>query len=241
MSEKKIRVGLCGWQTSHARYYENWDLIEIDSSFYRLPMLKTAEKWRAEAPPGFTFTMKAWQVITHEPYQPTYRKHGLDIPGNLWKFYGSFRPTEPVIEGWNQTREVALALGCPVVVFQCPVQFTPTEEHVQNMRAFFNEVERGDLFFAWEPRGPDWTPELVASLCRTLNLIHCVDPFLAKPTSGEPHYFRLHGSADYTYQFSDNDLELLQVWTEGLDVYCMFNNVSMWEDAARFKKRIGQA
>lgn len=241
MDEHFLRIGCCGWQKSHAAYYQDFDLLEVDSTFYRLPQVKTAERWRLEAPEGFIFTMKAWQLITHEPYQPTYRKHGFQIPGNLWKEYGSFRQSDVVYNAWKETLEIAQALGAPVVVFQCPTQFNPTQEHIHNLRAFFQEVDRGGLLFAWEPRGIEWQAGLIRDLCQELDLIHCVDPFLSAPTAGTPGYYRLHGSADYTYQFTDADLELLKTWIKGRDVYCLFNNVHMWEDASRFKKIIGLA
>ncbi|TEU13922.1 MAG: DUF72 domain-containing protein, partial [Hadesarchaea archaeon] len=31
---------------------------------YKLPMVKTAERWRAEAPGDFEFALKAWQAIS---------------------------------------------------------------------------------------------------------------------------------------------------------------------------------
>ncbi|MHC1610664.1 MAG: DUF72 domain-containing protein [Candidatus Methanospirareceae archaeon] len=36
-----------------------------------------AERWRLRAPKEFEFTVKAWQLITHEPTSPTYRKARL--------------------------------------------------------------------------------------------------------------------------------------------------------------------
>jgi uncharacterized protein YecE (DUF72 family) len=239
MATKFLRVGCCGWQKSHAAYFQNFDILEVDSTFYRLPQLKTALRWRDEAPPGFVYTLKAWQVITHEPYSPTYARGRLNIPGPQWKRYGSFRPSDEVHSAWEQTIEIAHALGSPVVVFQCPNQFNPTPEHLNNLRSFFSSVERGGLLFAWEPRGSDWKTELVHDLCRELNLIHCLDPFLGIPAYGSPRYFRLHGSLDYTYQFSDADLELLKDWVEQGDTYCLFNNTHMWEDSTRFKRLMG--
>ncbi|MDF3078173.1 MAG: hypothetical protein K0S09_2062 [Sphingobacteriaceae bacterium] len=39
--------------------------VEINSSFYRLPMLKTVAKWSAEVPDDFRFTYKLWKQVTH--------------------------------------------------------------------------------------------------------------------------------------------------------------------------------
>jgi len=232
-----IRVGCCGFQKAQRVYYDHFRLIEIQQTFYRLPLLKTAHRWREEAPEGFIFTMKALQTITHEPYQPTYRRSGLDIPASEWKNYGSFRPTDQVQQAWEDSRAIAEALQAPIVVFQCPPQFTPTTGNLANLRVFFRRIERGKLTFAWEPRG-EWPNELVKSLCEELNLIHCVDPFVGVSMRGDPvFYYRMHGGADYSYQFSDADLaQLATLCLEQGNVYCLFNNVTMWDDALRFKE-----
>ena len=48
-----------------ARYY---DVLEINSSFYRIPSPKTAARWArvAERLRGFEFTLKLWQGFTHQ-------------------------------------------------------------------------------------------------------------------------------------------------------------------------------
>jgi uncharacterized protein YecE (DUF72 family) len=234
-SADMIKVGCCGFQKSQSVYFQTFSLIEIQQTFYQLPQLKTAIRWRESAPPGFIFTMKAWQLITHEPYQPTYQKHGIRVPESMWKQYGSFRPTTEVFTAWEKTRSIAKALDVPVIVFQCPAQFTPISVHIENLRRFFNEIERDGRLMAWEPRG-EWPASLILELCKELNLIHCVDPFLKPPVYGSPAYFRLHGGADYSYQFNDGDLAQLKSFCASFsEVYCLFNNVSMWEDANRYK------
>jgi uncharacterized protein YecE (DUF72 family) len=69
-------------------------------------------------------------------------------------------------------------------------------------------------------------------------LIHCVDPFVGAAMRGDPgFYYRMHGGADYSYQFSDADLaQLATLCLEQGNVYCLFNNVTMWDDALRFKE-----
>ncbi len=230
-----IRVGCCGFPKARQVYYDHFDLVEVQQTFYKLPRVATARRWREEAPPGFTFTLKAWQLITHEPSSPTYRKADLTIPAPERGRYGAFRPTDEVRDAWTRTLELARALGATVVVFQCPARFTPTDEHVANLRAFFEQAQRDGLLFAWEPRG-EWPDELVRELCRELDLIHCVDPFRGLPVHGAPAYFRLHGLTGYRYRYTDDDLDRLRAWCqEHPEVYCLFNNVSMWDDALRFK------
>jgi uncharacterized protein YecE (DUF72 family) len=74
-----IKVGCCGFPCSRKRYYENFDVIEIQKTFYNPPRIETAEKWRSDAPKNFEFTLKAWQLITHPKESPTYRKAKLNL------------------------------------------------------------------------------------------------------------------------------------------------------------------
>ncbi|PWH17991.1 MAG: DUF72 domain-containing protein [Ardenticatenia bacterium] len=235
-----VWVGCCGFPKARATYYRHFQVVEIQQTFYQLPEIATAQRWRTEAPPEFIFTMKAWQLITHEPDSPTYRRSGIAAPEQLLGRCGSFRPTPEVEEAWTRTLQIARAVRAQVVVFQCPARFTPTAEHVSHLRAFFQHIERDNLVLAWEPRG-DWPDELVRSLCRELDLIHCVDPFQRQPVYATLAYFRLHGRTGYRYQFTDDDLRQLDDWCrQHTSVYCLFNNVAMWEDALRFQQMIGR-
>lgn len=87
----EIRVGCSGFQKAQRVYFENYNLVEIQQTFYKPPKPETAQRWRAEAPEDFVFTIKAWQVITHEAYQPTYRRSRLSIGQQEMRRYGSFR------------------------------------------------------------------------------------------------------------------------------------------------------
>ena len=93
-------------------------MVEVQQTFYHPPMIKTLEGWRAEAPPDFEFTLKAWQLITHEAESPTYRRLKLPWPPTKLANCGSFKPSEEVLWAWEQTREAALALKAPIVVFR---------------------------------------------------------------------------------------------------------------------------
>src|SRR5205823_7200832 len=48
-----------------AYYAERFDTVEVNYTFYRMPNRKTIGGWDAETPPGFCFTLKAPQRITH--------------------------------------------------------------------------------------------------------------------------------------------------------------------------------
>jgi len=61
--------------------------------------------------------------------------------------------------------------------------------------------------------------------------------FKIKPQQKKLAYFRLHGKTGYRYNYTDSDLEDLKKLGEGFsEVYYLFNNISMYEDAKRFKK-----
>ena len=231
-----IRVGCCGFPKAKATYYQHFFLVEVQQTFYQPPRLETARRWREEAPPDFEFTVKAWQLITHQPTSPTYRRLREPIPPKRRDRYGAFRPTDEVFAAWERTREIAQALKARVVLFQCPASFIPIPENIANMRAFFRAVEREGLIFVWEPRGA-WPDDVVAKLCRELDLVHGVDPFHRQPVTRETAYFRLHGITGYRYRFSDDDLHRLLDWCKPFsEVYCLFNNVSMWDDAQRMQE-----
>jgi len=49
------------------RYYAgHFDTVEINNTFYRMPAESMLERWAAEVPPDFEFTLKAPRRITHE-------------------------------------------------------------------------------------------------------------------------------------------------------------------------------
>ncbi|MDR5694214.1 MAG: DUF72 domain-containing protein [Armatimonadota bacterium] len=239
--DSSVLVGCCGFPKKLSEYATTLPVVEVQQTFYKPPKVETAHRWRRAVPTSFQFTLKAWQLITHPPTSPTYRKAGVSIPSSKTAAYGFFAPSDEVEEAWQRTKEVAIALNASVVVFQCPTSFTPIREHLANLRAFFRKVDRGGLRFAWEPRG-EWPEDLVGGLCRELDLIHCLDPFgperLRTPSYGEPWYLRLHGRGGYRYQYTEEELRTLASLVRGRDAYVMFNNVFMWEDALRFLQEL---
>jgi uncharacterized protein YecE (DUF72 family) len=183
--------------------------------------------------------MKAWQLITHTPSSPTYRRLKSGVSPQERDLYGSFRPTEQVQLAWERTRQIAALVDARVIVFQCPGSFLPTRENTRNLTAFFSDIDRDGRTLAWEPRGEEWRPEFVRDLCEANNLIHCVDPFKAKAVSGDGVYWRLHGRTGYRYRYTADDLKELRAKLRdcaGLPGpnYVMFNNIYSREDALRF-------
>jgi len=230
-----IRIGCCGFATSRQRYFETFNVVEVQKTFYEPPRISTVERWREKAPPNFEFTLKAWQLITHEASSPTYRRLRTEVPFEKRDRYGFFRPTAEVMRAWERTREVAEALSASIVIFQCPASLRASRENLHNMKAFFQAMNDREFTFAWEPRG-DWDTRTVADLCDKLDLVHCVDPFKNEPVYGEIRYLRLHGIGGYRYNYTEGDFVALEKRCGSVQTcYCMFNNISMFDDARTFQ------
>jgi len=234
----RILVGCCGFPVGRERYYKAFKGVEIQQTFYRLPAIETAQRWREEAPRGFIFTLKAWQLITHEPRSPTYRRLKIKIAPQKEKNYGSFKPTDEVFEAWDATRLFAEKLGAGIVLFQCPASFTPEIHNKKNMARFFQSVNRRGFTLVWEPRGK-WKGEEIKELCHELDLVHCVDPLKDKPLYGRLRYFRLHGKKGYRSRYELEDLKKVLEMCRG-ETFCFFNNMYMYEDAVEFSRLVGK-
>src|SRR5581483_3067440 len=81
-ADLRLRIGTSGWAYRHwlGRYYprrlpaKEWlawhsrrfPTIEVNSTFYRPPTVETLAAWREQTPPGFRFSMKMPETITHE-------------------------------------------------------------------------------------------------------------------------------------------------------------------------------
>jgi uncharacterized protein YecE (DUF72 family) len=230
-----IRVGCSGFPAKREDYFGKFDIVELDSTLYNLPTPSTAIRWQDEAPEGFEFIVKVWQPVTHPADSPTYRRTELKISEARKHRYGGFRMTREVMDAWEMTREVGRILHSRLFLFQSPPDFNESTESVLNLRVFFEKIERGKSKMVWEPRG-EWSEETLLSLCRDLNLVRCIDPFSTPPLDGDIAYYRLHGRGGYGYKHSEKDLdELLNLCPEAKDSYVMFSNISMLEDALRFK------
>jgi uncharacterized protein YecE (DUF72 family) len=89
-----IRVGTSGWQYDDWReifypakvptrewlsyYAANFDTVEVNATFYRLPKQSAVEQWAVTVPSGFVMTVKASRYLTHikrlkEPAEPVAR------------------------------------------------------------------------------------------------------------------------------------------------------------------------
>jgi len=231
------------------RYYEKFCSVELQQTFYNLPSLDYARRLREEAPQGFIYTMKAWQVITHPPTSPTWRRLRHKPPGRL-ENYGYLRPTKENLEAWRRTLAFAHELGARIIVLQTPPSFRYSDENREALNKFFKSIDRGGVAVGWEPRG-EWSErrEAIKEIVCMHNIIHVVDPLRREPVICKGQsilYFRLHGlggrGVNYRYKYSEDDLKklvkiidkLIKMYTVG-EVYTMFNNIYMAQNAALFK------
>ena len=216
---------------------DSGDAVEVQQTFYEPPKEATLRRWRDQAPSRFEFTLKAWQLVTHEASSPTYRrmKRPLDDPGGV----GAFRLSTTTRMAWDRTLACAGILRATAVLLQCPRSFRPTDANVDRMRAFLTTVERPEgVRILWEPRGP-WPADVVGSLCADLDLVHVVDPFVDATVTPEQTYFRLHGITGSRHVYSDDELARLRTMlpdaaTAIAPAYVMFNELPRVGDATRF-------
>lgn len=250
-----IKIGTCGygyysppdgWKDKYESklqaYSEAFEVCELNKTFYKLPMVKTARKWRRNAFDEFEFVMKAWQALTHPTSSPTWRNKKDKLSKEQKEKFGYLRPNDKVIEAWNDTKAVAEAIDSEIVVIQTPGSFESSKENEDNMYEFFGKIDRGNLEIGWEPRG-DWkeNEDRVKEICDDLNLIHIVDIMRRDLVSEHSiAYTRLHGlnedEYNYNYDYSEKELEELGRKLKKLDesndkVYCMFNNYEMFKNA----------
>ena len=238
----EVKVGCCGWGFFRPRLYfgDGWKssyasilqayasrfpLVEVNSSFYRIPQQKTAARWLEEARAAdseFEFTVKAFRGITHES-----------------KFSGKS------LKMFEDVKRICKALEVKALLFQTAASFGPTAGNAEAMGKFFLKAKRGKLLFVWEPRG-EWQkkPSEIREICEEFDLVECVDPLRNElaANDGETAYFRLHGFGKpmmYNYRFSDAELRRVKKVVgecKAKKAYVMFNNTYMYDDAERFRR-----
>ena len=232
----EVRVGLCGWTIAISDYVREWRVVEVQQTFYDPPQDATLRRWRAVAPSRFEFTLKAWQLITHDATSPTYRRLRTPLTREQRAECGSFRDTQVVRDAWSRTLECARLLSATAVLLQCPRSFRPSDATVDRLRRFLATAPREGLRVLWEPRG-DWPPALLRDLCAELDIAHVVDPFVHDTVTPERSYFRLHGITGARHSYTDEELtdlrrKLPDEWAD--PPYVMFNELPRADDARRF-------
>ena len=125
-----------GWYPAEAddpearlRYYATqFPLVEVDSTYYAPPAEQTVTLWASRTPPGFTFNVKAFSLLTGHPTNPSrlYRDLRPDIDKRT--LYPRDLPALAYEEVWTRFLSaldpLAAAGKLGVILFQFPPWFT---------------------------------------------------------------------------------------------------------------------
>lgn len=231
-------VGCCGTAgLSLAEYARRFPVLELQSTFYKLPMRSTAERWRTTAP-CIAFTLKAFQGVTHPADSPTWRRAGRELEGIDPSDVGLLRPSNFVRKAWAKTIETAGILDAKVVVVQLPPSFDYSQKNLLKLKRFFSSAE-SEFIPAVEFRHKSWLRRLEAAR-RALERcggVVVTNPLKMKPLAQPIQYHRLHGSdgfVNYRHRYSDQELKRLARKVGRVETFVLFNNLSMREDAEKF-------
>jgi len=217
-----IKVGCCGYPVGRKKYMEAFRLVELNTTFYNYPKTSTVVRWREEAPEDFEFTVKAHQDISH--------KYMLKL--------------EQAREPLERMKEICRILNAETLLVQTPASFKP--DNLKDAEEFFEEINLEGLTLVWETRGSPWERTEIRDRLRKvlerLDVPHVTDPLKVMPVyTSHVAYFRLHGLGERMYYYQYTDKELLKLYdlvkpldTADREVYVLFNNLSMFEDAKRF-------
>jgi len=238
-----VHVGCSGWVYRHwrglfyperlpqkrwfERYAEEFDTVEINASFYRLPLPTTFDAWREKAPPGFRYAVKVNRFITH-------MKKLLDCEEAVDRFIALARQLGP-------------ALG--PLLYQLPPSL---HLDLERLDTFLSRLPR-DLEQVVEFRHKSWyVTEALELLDRHgVGFVAHDLKGLESPrwASGRTAYVRFHGTGGkYWGRYSDDALVEWTDWiakqrSAGRSVWCYFNNDihgHAIEDARTLKSMVGQ-
>ena len=219
-----VRIGCSGWIYKHWRglfypeklavkrwfefYASEFDTVEINNSFYRLPKPETFEAWRDQAPPGFCYAVKANRFLTQSK---KLKECEEPISRQMLSFY-ALRP----------------ALG--PILYQLPPRF---KANLERLESFLQLVPK-DVTNVFEFREPSWYTDDVFALLDRYGASFCAHdmPGSRSPRTaiGPIAYLRFHGGiSKYWGRYTD---EALLEWTDwiaaqvraGRPVWAYFNN-----------------
>jgi uncharacterized protein YecE (DUF72 family) len=240
---ERIHVGCSGWVYRHwkggfypadlpqkrwfERYAQDFDTVEINASFYRVPVASTFDGWREKAPPGFRYAVKANRFMTH-------MKKLIDCEA-------------PLVEFLDLARRLGPTLG--PILYQLPPNL---HKNLGRLEAFLEQLP-DDLEHVVEFRHASWYDEDVLALLDrhgigfvTHDLVGLLAPRWA---SGRTAYARFHGTGGkYHGRYSDQVMLgwadwLVEQLAAGRSAWAYFNNDiggDAIEDARTLKSMVGQ-
>jgi uncharacterized protein YecE (DUF72 family) len=144
-------------------YASQFPLVEVDSTYYALPVRRMAELWLERTPPDFTFDFKAHALMTGQPTEVRRLPKAIreELPADLQaknRIYARDLPREIEEEVWAMFRDGLAPLQengqLGSILLQYPRWFFPISS---SRDAILLAKERlGDLKFAVEFRNGTW-------------------------------------------------------------------------------------
>jgi uncharacterized protein YecE (DUF72 family) len=119
-------------------YSKRFDTVEVDSTFYRCPTIEAVRNWALKTPPGFIFSLKIPQTITHHKILVDCEKEFEEFVNTAGVLGDKLGPMVFQFPYFNKD------------VFDSPVQF------LDRLKAFFKKLPRGGYKFAVEIRNKWW-------------------------------------------------------------------------------------
>jgi uncharacterized protein YecE (DUF72 family) len=228
---RNVYIGTSGWSLSHVvapasrsglsgleRYAEYFNAVEINSTFYHLPLGKTVDRWRDSTPAGFRFAVKLPRSITHEA--------GLIAAESL------------TAEFCERVARFERKLG-PLLV-----QLPPSLELDARVAArFFEHLGRvSPAHVVLEPRHESWFTDDAEQLLVDHGIARaaadpaCCERAAQPGATPGPSYFRWHGSPrkyfsayppDAISAFAAQVLAAKRARRARNEVYCFFDNTAL--------------
>jgi uncharacterized protein YecE (DUF72 family) len=175
------------------RYAKVFGTAEVNSTFYRYPSTRTVQGWYRNAPPGFIFSLKLPQLITHEKWLSLEK----GVEDDTHRFIDLIRP---------------LAEKTGPILIQLRPKFN-FDEHADALESYL-EILPGNYEWAVEFRNHSWLrPETYEILERNNVAYTIVDEPLLPPeihVTAEFAYIRWHGHGTrpwYNYEYTPGELE----------------------------------
>jgi uncharacterized protein YecE (DUF72 family) len=202
---------------SRLAYYSTlFNSIEINSTFYKIPLPTTFSRWAEEVQPDFRFTVKLWRGITHVPglrftkedvHRYLYAVHHLgEKKGSLLiQFPAGLQAT--AVEKLGQLLDTICAAD-PARTWKLAVEFRHRSWYVPEVWALLHRYQASGVLHDMPASSITELPDTTV-------------PFI---------YLRFHGPAgDYKGGYPDAGL---RTWAEkavgwlsaGKEVYVYFNN-----------------
>lgn len=219
-----VRIGTSGWHYKHwvgtfyppktpasrmlAYYFEHFNTVELNNSFYRLPQKTALTSWRNSTPENFVFAAKGSRFLTH-------MKKLKDAGHGLTRFLDAIETLDR-------------KLG--PILFQLPPNWELDLDRLKTFLALLPTRHR----YAFEFRNATWSVPPVYELLTRHNMAHCAFHLAGEHSpielTADFTYIRLHGpGAKYQGSYSDKVLGewagRIRAWRRKLkSVYVYFDN-----------------